>query len=167
MTWKQHLCRTQTNSVPPRAHMFCSVCGVETLLAIFHCCILAVFVESKGGMRYYALVVLYTFGQTEQKDLVFQLWACSTRRGGRKHHNAGKHGKVWTINLWKTGKQNRFMWCFSQQEEQRLHVNQRNLNRQETIGKISPFLWVNAVCQPFAPWDSRINSGLGHKRKWG
>lgn len=49
------------------------LCGVETLLAIFHCCILAVFVESKGGMRYYALVVLYAFGQTEQKDPVFQL----------------------------------------------------------------------------------------------
>lgn len=33
--------------------MFCSVCGVETLLAILRSCVLAVHVELKGCTRYY------------------------------------------------------------------------------------------------------------------
>lgn len=39
----------------------CSVCGVGILLAILHCCILAVSVELKGGMRYCASVVLHVW----------------------------------------------------------------------------------------------------------
>jgi len=47
--------------------------GVETLIAVLYCCVLAVCVELKDGMRYYALLVLCTFGQTEQRNVVSQL----------------------------------------------------------------------------------------------
>lgn len=72
--------------------MWCSVCGIETLCNT--CWVLVACVELQDDMKYYALVVLYSFGQTEQKDLVFQLGGLSTQGSGGKHHSAGEYGKV-------------------------------------------------------------------------
>lgn len=84
---------------------------------------------------YTTVVGLHTSGQTQQNDLVFQLWACSTQKGGGNYHSAGEHRKVWTTNLKKQESKPNLYDALANPSNRGLHVDQKNLNRQEAVGE--------------------------------
>lgn len=87
---------------------------------------------------YTTVVGLHTSGQTQQNDLVFQLWACSTQKGGGNYHSAGEHRKVWTTNLKKQESKPNLYDALANPSNRGLHVDQKNLNRQEAVGEKKP-----------------------------